>query len=230
MIIDYKFYGKYVVIVGGGAEAYRKVLNFLDDGAKILVASRSFTNDIERLCEEKKICLLKVDIKDSEVFFAQLNPKPDVLAVATDDPTLNVQLAKLARAAGCMVYVADNPAISDFILPAVARIGDMRVAISTKGQSPAMAKILRQKIEKIITAEEMQQIKLQAHIRAMLKQQILDQKLRKKIIYEILGDEKVNTLLKEGKLDEAQNLAQQIIKSYQAKREEKRLWASPESG
>ncbi|MEM4733860.1 MAG: bifunctional precorrin-2 dehydrogenase/sirohydrochlorin ferrochelatase [Candidatus Bathyarchaeia archaeon] len=217
MIIDYKFDGKYVVIVGGGEEAYRKVLSFLDEGSKILVASRSFASGIEKLGEEKKIRLLKVDINDGEAFFNQLNPKPDVLAVATSDQALNVQLAKLARAAGCMIYVADNPAISDFILPAVARMGDVRIAVSTGGKSPAMAKLLRQKIERVITQEDLQQIKLQAHIRSVLKQQIADQKLRKKVIYEILEDKHVKELLKDGKFAEAQNAAQRIIESYQTK-------------
>ncbi|MGB9841685.1 MAG: precorrin-2 dehydrogenase/sirohydrochlorin ferrochelatase family protein [Candidatus Bathyarchaeales archaeon] len=220
MIIDFKFDGKYVVIVGGGKEAYRKALSFLDAGAKILVASRTFTSGIEKLSREKKINLLKVDIKDEEAFFSQLNPKPDVLAVATSDQKLNVQLSKLARSSGCMVYVADNPAISDFILPAVAKVGDVRIAVSTGGKSPAMARLLRQKVEKLITKEDLLQIKLQAQIRMMLKQQIADQKLRKKILYKILKDEHVRKLLHDGKLDEAQRAAQKIAESFQASKEE----------
>lgn len=223
MIIDYKFNGKYVVIIGGGDEAYRKVVSFLDEGAKILVVSRNFTGNIKTLHEKKKIGLLEVNIKDAEAFFKQLNPKPDVLAVTTSDQALNTQLANLARAAGCMVYVADNPVISDFILPAVAKVGDVRIAISTGGKSPAMAKLLRQKIEAIITPEDLQQIKLQAYIRTVLKQQIADQKLRKKIIYKILEDEYVEGLLRDGKLDEAKEAAQRIIEKFHRNKEKARL-------
>ncbi|MEJ5327627.1 MAG: bifunctional precorrin-2 dehydrogenase/sirohydrochlorin ferrochelatase [Candidatus Bathyarchaeia archaeon] len=215
MIIDFKFDGKYVVIIGGGEEAYRKVLSFLDAGAKILLVSRSFKDDIKKLHQEKKISLLKVDIKDGEAFFNQLNPKPDVLAIATSDQKLNTQLSKLAHSAGCMVYVADNPAISDFILPAIAKIGDVRIAVSTGGKSPAMAKILRDKVEKLITKEDLLQIKLQAHMRTLLKQQIADQKLRKKILYKILEDEHVKELLSDGKFDEAQRVAQEIAENVQ---------------
>jgi precorrin-2 dehydrogenase/sirohydrochlorin ferrochelatase len=215
VIIDFKFDGKYVVIIGGGEEAYRKVLSFLDAGAKILLVSRSFKDDIKKLHQEKKISLLKVDIKDGEAFFNQLNPKPDVLAIATSDQKLNTQLSKLAHSAGCMVYVADNPAISDFILPAIAKIGDVRIAVSTGGKSPAMAKILRDKVEKLITKEDLLQIKLQAHMRTLLKQQIADQKLRKKILYKILEDEHVKELLSDGKFDEAQRVAQEIAENVQ---------------
>ena len=219
MIIDFKFDGKYVVIVGGGTEAYKKTLSFLDAGSKILVASRTFTSGIKKLHQEKKINLLKADIKNGEIFFNQLNPKPDLLAVATNDQKLNVQLSKRARSAGCMVYVADNPSISDFILPAVAKIGEVRIAMSTGGKSPAMAKILRQRVERLITQEDLLQIKLQNYMRAILKQQISDQKLRKKILYKILKDEHVKKLLRNGKLDEAQRVALTIMESFRVNKE-----------
>ena len=219
MIIDFKFDGKYVVIVGGGTEAYKKTLRFLEAGSKILVASRTFSKGIKKLQQEKQINLLKADIKNGETFFNQLNPKPDLLAVATNDKKLNVQLSKRARSAGCMVYVADNPSISDFILPAVARIGDVRIAMSTGGKSPAMAKVLRQRVERLITQEDLLQIKLQNYMRAILKQQISDQKVRKKILYKILNDEHVKKLLRNDKLNEAQRVALTIMESFRVNEE-----------
>jgi len=219
LIIDFKFDGKYVVIVGGGTEAYKKTSHFLDSGSKILVASKTFTSGIKKLHQEKKINLLKANIKNGETFFNQLNPKPDLLAVATDDQKLNVQLSKSARSAGCMVYVADNPSISDFILPAVAKIGEVRIAMSTGGRSPAMAKVLRQRVERLITQEDLLQIKLQNYMRTILKQQISDQKLRKKILYKILKDEHVKKLLKASKLDEAQRVARKIMEGFRVNKE-----------
>jgi precorrin-2 dehydrogenase/sirohydrochlorin ferrochelatase len=219
LIIDFKFDGKYVVIVGGGTEAYKKTLSFLDAGSKILVASKTFTSGIKKLHQEKKINLLKANIKNGETFFNQLNPKPDLLAVATNDQKLNVQLSKRARSAGCMVYVADNPSISDFILPAVAKIGEVRIAMSTGGKSPAMAKVLRQRVERLITQEDLLQIKLQNYMRAILKQQISDQKLRKKILYKILKDEHVKKLLRNGKFDEAQRVALKILEGFRVNAE-----------
>ena len=60
-----------------------------------------------------------------------------------------------------MVYSVDNPALSDFILPAVAQVGDVKIAVSTSGKSPAMAKVLRERIEKMITPEDLLEIQLQ---------------------------------------------------------------------
>jgi precorrin-2 dehydrogenase/sirohydrochlorin ferrochelatase len=215
MIVDLKFDGKYVVIVGGGNEAYRRTSAFMDAGSKILVASRNFTSSIKKLHQTKKISLLKTDIKDAEAFINQLEPKPDLLVAATQNQNLNVQLAKHAKSAGCMVYVVDNPSVSDFILPAIAKVGEVIIAISTSGKSPAMAKVLRQRVERMITQEDLLQIKLQNHAREILKQRIPEQKDRKKILYKILKDNQVKKLLKEEKFDEAQEVARRIIESHE---------------
>lgn len=216
MIIDFKFEGKYVVMVGGGLEAFSKVQNFLDAGSKILVVSRTFSSSILDLHEKKKISLLKTEIKEGEKFVKQLNPKPDLLAVATSDHKLNAKLADCAKSEGFMVYVADNPAISDFILPAVSKIGEVRIAVSTGGKSPAMAKTLRERIERVITPEDLLHIELQDQMRTVLKQQVAEQKTRKKILYKMLEDKRVNELLKKGKLDKAKKEAMRIMEKLKS--------------
>jgi precorrin-2 dehydrogenase/sirohydrochlorin ferrochelatase len=211
LIINFKFEGKYVVIVGGGSEAFSKVQNFLDEGSKVLVVSRNFSSGILDLHEKKKINLLKTEIRDGEKFVKKLNPKPDLLAVATSDHKLNAKLAACAKSEGFLVYVADNPAISDFILPAVSKIGDVRIAVSTGGKSPAMAKTLRKRIERLITKQDLLHIELQYYMRAVLKRQVSEQKTRRRILYKILEDARLNDLLKEGKFGKAREEAVRIM-------------------
>ena len=212
MIIDFKFENKYVVMVGGGSEAYSKVQSFLDAGSKVLVISRNFGSGILNLHEKKRIELWRAEIKEGEAFVKQLDPKPDLLAVATSDHYLNAELASCAKSEGFMVYVADNPAISDFILPAVSKIGEVRIAVSTGGKSPAMAKTLRERIERLVTEEDLLHIELQEYLRAILKREVFEQKDRKKILYKVLEDKRVNELLKEARLDNAKEEALIIMK------------------
>jgi precorrin-2 dehydrogenase/sirohydrochlorin ferrochelatase len=214
LILDLNFEGKYVVIVGGGAEAYRKILSFLDAGSKILVVSRKFLVDIHTLHQLKRIDLLNADIKDAEAFVASLSPTPDLLIAVTNDQNLNFQLAKHAKAAGCMVYAVDDSAISDFMVPAIAKIDDVKIAVSTSGKSPSMARVLRKRIEKLITKEDLLQIKLQDYIRPLLKQQISDQKIRKIVLSEIVEDNHIKKLLRKGKFDDAKHLALDIAESF----------------
>jgi len=88
-----------------------------------------------------------------------------------------LELVKAAKDAGSMVYAVDNPAVSDFILPAVAKVGDVKIAISTSTKSPAMAKTLRERIEKMITPEDLLEIQLQLWVRNIFKKQVFDQML-----------------------------------------------------
>lgn len=120
MLIDLKLDGKTVIVVGGGAEAYRKLQSVVDSGAKIWVISRDFSAEVQKLGEEKRVALLKTGIKDAQAFVDSLNPKPYILLAVTNDIALNLGLVKAAKYYGCMVYLVDNPALSDFILPAVA--------------------------------------------------------------------------------------------------------------
>jgi precorrin-2 dehydrogenase / sirohydrochlorin ferrochelatase len=214
LILDIKLLGKSVVIIGGGAEAYRKILSFLDAGSKVLVVSNDFIDKIHVLHQLGKVDLLESDITDADAFVNGLSPKPDVLVAVTNNPDLNGQLAKHAKAAGCMVYVLDNSAVSDFMFPALAKIADVKIAVTTGGKSPSMARVLRKRIEKLITEEDLLQIQLQNYIRPILKQQISEPKIRKIILSEILEDSHIKKLLKRDNIADAKQFALDIAESY----------------
>jgi precorrin-2 dehydrogenase / sirohydrochlorin ferrochelatase len=213
MLVDMNFNGKYVVIVGGGSESYRKILSFVEAFSEILVVSKTFSRGIKELNSIRKLEVLKTEVKDGEEFVKNLNPKPDLLVTATNDHELNAQLVKHAKAAGCMIYSVDNPAVSDFMIPALARVGEVRIAISTAGKSPAMARILRQRIEKMITEEDLLQIKLQTYARAVLRKRVADQKVRRQILYKMLKENEVKKFLKQGKYDEAKEMAMKVLEN-----------------
>jgi len=211
LLLDLKLEGKTVIVVGGGAEAYRKTQSFVDSGATIWVISKTFSEGIEKLSAEKKVILLKTEVKEGTSFVDCLNPKPDILLAITNDSILNAKLVSAAKPWGCIVYSVDNPGLSDFILPAVARVGDVKVAISTGGRSPAMAHVLRERIEKLVKPEDLLEIELQANIRSFLKGKVSDPKVRSKLLYEILNNSNIKEALCEGKLQEAQDLAMRLI-------------------
>ncbi|WGM88845.1 MAG: bifunctional precorrin-2 dehydrogenase/sirohydrochlorin ferrochelatase [Candidatus Bathyarchaeota archaeon] len=215
MILDLDLKNKQVVIVGGGPEAHRKIMSFLDAGSKILVVSQNFLDEIHNLHELKKIELCQKNIKDANSFIGSFKQVPDVLVAVTNDHELNAQLVKRAKTAGSMVYAVDNTKISDFMLPALAKIDDVRIAVSTSGKSPSMARVLRQRIEKMITKQDLLQIKLQEYVRGELKQMIPDQKIRKIVMTEILQDTHIQKMLKKGDMDQAKQFALDITKSFQ---------------
>ncbi len=76
-----------------------------------------------------------------------------LVIAATDDPTVNQSVWTEAERRGCLINVVDDPQHSNFILPAVVRRGEVSVAVSTGGNSPALARRLRERIEKLIGPE-----------------------------------------------------------------------------
>jgi siroheme synthase-like protein len=214
--MDFKVDGKTVLVVGGGFEGCRKIQSFLDSTAVITVVSGEFSEGVKALFDQGKICLSQLQIKDAQQFVDQLDPKPDMLLAVTDDSELNVQLVKAAKKVGCMVYCVSDPSLCDFILPAVARVGSVKIAVSTGGRSPAVAMALRQRIEQLVTPEVLLEIELQVYLRALLKSCVADQRVRSKLLSETLNNIDVKQALREGKLYVAKALSLKIVQNTEA--------------
>jgi precorrin-2 dehydrogenase / sirohydrochlorin ferrochelatase len=129
------------LVVGGGVVGERKVQDLMASGAQVTVVSRALTPKLEALVSQGKIAYLTEDFVDSQVEGMAL------VMAATDDPTVNAQVSAAARARGIWVNVADEPEHCTFIVPAQVRRGDLTLAISTGGASPALARLLREELQ-----------------------------------------------------------------------------------
>jgi precorrin-2 dehydrogenase/sirohydrochlorin ferrochelatase len=139
--------GKRCLVVGGGAVAERKVTLLVECGAGVEVVSPKATSRLTALASSGRIRLRRRPVRPSDLAGAFL------VVVATDDPRVNREVAGRVKNAGGLVNVADDPAACSFLVPAVIRRGDLTVAISTGGGSPALAKKLRQRLEQTIGPE-----------------------------------------------------------------------------
>ncbi len=129
------------LVVGGGAVGERKVLDLLEAGARVTVLSQALTPTLTELARAGQIRYL------NEVFNPDhLNGMVLVMA-ATDDREVNARVSAAAQARGIWVNVADDPEYCTFIVPAQVRHGDLTLAISTGGASPALARKLREDLQ-----------------------------------------------------------------------------------
>jgi siroheme synthase-like protein len=128
--------GKPVLVVGGGRVATGKVRRLVECGARVTVVAPEVSDEIARM----DVVVECRPYESGEVARYRLA----VTATGTD---VDAQVFAEAEAAGVWVNAADDPAHCSFTLPAVARRGPLSVAVSTDGQSPAMASWLRARFE-----------------------------------------------------------------------------------
>jgi precorrin-2 dehydrogenase/sirohydrochlorin ferrochelatase len=209
MLIDILLKGQKALVVGGGRVGERKVLQLLDAGFKVTVCSRDVTERLKEMGRTGRIDIKKVDLKQGSNFISDQAPK--IVIVALNERWLNRKIAKEARSMGALVCVVDDPLTSDFAMPAVAKIGDIRVGVSTEGSSPAMAGVLRRRIEQMITKRDLLMVELQRHVRTFAKDLIDSQEERRVVLYEIIEDDEVRRFLEKGQIDEARHRAETII-------------------
>lgn len=140
--------GRRCLVVGGGPVAERKVAGLLEAGARLTVVSPAVTARLADWARAERIRLIGREYAASDLV------GHSVVFVATDDGRVNADVARDARAAVVLVNAADDPAHCDFILPAVLRRGELTVAVSTGGASPALARTVRDELDAYLDRED----------------------------------------------------------------------------
>ncbi|MBW1786783.1 MAG: bifunctional precorrin-2 dehydrogenase/sirohydrochlorin ferrochelatase [Deltaproteobacteria bacterium] len=133
--------GKTALVVGGGEVAERKIGSLMECGASIRLVSRELNQKVKQLVKSEAVDYVEGEFDKSHldgVFLA---------IAATDDTVLNSSISRMAREVGVLVNAVDQPADCDFIVPSVVKRGDLILAISTSGKSPATAKMIRKELE-----------------------------------------------------------------------------------
>ncbi|MCH8915679.1 MAG: bifunctional precorrin-2 dehydrogenase/sirohydrochlorin ferrochelatase [Thaumarchaeota archaeon] len=216
MIVDLNLHDKIVIVIGGGNEAQKRINSLLNQGCKILVISDSVNSQISKLVRAKKIKLKKQKIQDTE-FISKL--KPNMIITTTNNKNLNQKIINSAKKSKIIAYSSDNPEDSDFSNPAIIDFENMiQIAIFTGGRSPAMSKKIRIQSEKIfkkiITKEDIAQIKIQKIARKLAKESIPTQTQRREYIRSIITDNEIEQLIKDGQLKKAEKRAITILRNW----------------
>jgi len=153
------------VVVGGGPVALRKVNILLEHEANVEVISPELCPELSQLAKSRAIQVLQKNYNGGDLQGAF------IAIAATDDGEINNKVAEEARAKGVLVNVVDDSEHSDFIVPSQFRRGDITIAVSTAGKSPALARKIRTRLEKDFGTEYASLALLVDEVRSELKRQ-----------------------------------------------------------
>jgi len=196
--------GRRCLVVGGGVVAARKVAALLASGAEVTVVSPSLGNELDSLVRAGRIRHLNRVYETGDMAGAAL------VYAATDDTELHRRLHDEARIQVIPLNVADAPELCTFIAPAVVTRGALKIAISTEGASPAMARRIRERLERLFGPEYGLALEILRSARSHLKANEPESRIRARKLTS-LAAARIPEYLRKGDIDAVdKNLRQQI--------------------
>jgi len=148
--------GRRALVVGAGPVAARKVAGLLSAGAVVTVVA---PDAVPEVANDPDVRWHRREYRRGEVASYR------VAITATSDPAVNRQVARDGEAANVFVNSADDPSNCAFILPSVVTRGDLQIAVSTNGRSPAMARWARRHLETLFTDVHARTLDLLSEVR-----------------------------------------------------------------
>jgi precorrin-2 dehydrogenase/sirohydrochlorin ferrochelatase len=205
-----KFYPAYLdlrdrpcLVVGGGPVAERKALLLFDAGAAVTVISPSLTPKLQSLSDSGKIAHRQKEFDEPDL------AAEFIVIAATSSAEVNSRIARACKKRNILVNVAVPPEEGNFVVPSVVERGELLIAISTGGVSPALSKKLRQELETRYGPEYGIFLRMVAGIRRRVLSEVADEQQRREI-FERVADSDVIELLRQGKTHEAETRLYQI--------------------
>ncbi|MBI4515419.1 MAG: bifunctional precorrin-2 dehydrogenase/sirohydrochlorin ferrochelatase [Deltaproteobacteria bacterium] len=168
--------GRPCLVIGGGEVAERKVLSLLKADARVTVISPALTPTLAALADRRQIVhharrYRPEDLDGAWIAFA-----------ATNDEAVHAGIGRDAERAGVPLNVVDRPRLCTFIVPSVIERGELTVAISTGGASPAFARRLREELEQLLGPEYAQALAILRAVRRQLQSEARPQPERQAIL------------------------------------------------
>jgi precorrin-2 dehydrogenase/sirohydrochlorin ferrochelatase len=133
-----------ILIIGGGHIAHEKLQRLLDFSSDIHIIAKEYLHEMLHLINKHSLAYQEKSYNtgDIEGF--------DIIIIAVDDLSLQAEIFKESRPFRCLCNAVDSVKYCDFIFPSYIKEGDLTIAISTSGASPALAKQLRIYLQKLI--------------------------------------------------------------------------------
>ena len=194
-------------MVGGGQIAERKAASLLEAGAAVRVIGPALTDFLSFWKSRGEI--EHVD----EHYDARYLEDAFLAIAATDDRAVNERVSADCRAKGILVNVVDAPDQCDFFVPSMIRRGDLTLAVSTDGKSPALAKRIREELEELYGEEYESFLAILAEMRSHVAV-VCAQAGRRHEILTNLAQSDIPTLLREGRQREVvERLRKSLVES-----------------
>lgn len=198
----HKLQDRPVLVIGGGEVALRKARLLSDAGARLRVVAPEIRSELQELAGDEG-CFLRGYVSGDLQGVA-------LVIAATDDEPLNARISAEAQAQGIPVNVVDAPALCSVIFPAIVDRSPLIVAVSSGGDAPVLARLIRAKIETWIPATYGQLANLGKRFRERVKQLFPDVQQRR-VFWEDVFQGQIAESVFAGKPEEGERLLEERL-------------------
>lgn len=196
-----------VLVVGGGEVAARKVDLLLRAGAEIRIVAQSLSPILEQLRQQGHIHWL------GQAFAAQQLDEVFLVIAATDDSALNAKVFAEADKRRVLANVVDDQPRCSFIFPSIIDRSPLVVAVSSSGQAPVLARMLREKLEALLPASLGQMAEVAGRWRGQVKHKLNAIGERRRF-WEKTFSGRFSTLVASGQTAEAERQLEQNLQEF----------------
>ena len=196
--------GASCLVVGGGQVGERKVKTLLECGAVVHLVSPELTPFLEEEVRQGRVRVAGPDFSPAhlEGMFLVIG--------ATNDPEINRRISAEARSRNLLCNLVDRPQECNFIVPSTISRGDLTIAVSTGGRSPALAKKIREDLENLFPSSYITYLKLLGRIREYVLSRGGPQEGNQRI-FESLVQSPLLEMLQKGDRKEAQRIITRTV-------------------
>ncbi len=180
----------HTVLVGAGKVGLEKLTAILQNSpqAKVTVVALAISPDMHILSAEYKgVKIIQKSFSDTDLDDA------DIVVAATNDSKLNKFVRQSAHDRKLLINVADKPELCDFYLGSIVQKGDLKIAISTNGKSPTVAKRLKEVLNEGLPAELDKTLQQMSHLRNSLTGDFADKVKKLNEVTSILVEPKISS-------------------------------------
>jgi siroheme synthase-like protein len=182
-----KLEGKRCLVVGAGKVAEGKICGLLEVGASVEVVAPQAVWQIQKWAWEGAVGWKPRRFEPSDL------DQVSIVVAATSSPEVNAEVFKQARLRNVLCNAVDDPQNCDFYYPAVVNRGDLQIAISTSGRSPALAQRLRRELEVQFGPDYEAWVAELGRARDLLNTHHLDTEARRKLLHEMASSQAFNS-------------------------------------
>jgi len=185
-----KLSGRPCLVVGAGSIAESKIVSLLEAGGRLRVVAPEATPQVRSWAQSNEIQWHQRPFEPHDLDGIFL------VVADTSSTELHKRIFEEATRRGVLCNIVDVPALCDFYYPAVVQRGALQIAISTSGESPALAQRLRKQLEEHFGAEYEEWLAQLGEARDKVQSAGLDPEERKRLLHEDASEEAFETFLR----------------------------------